>query len=328
MMSDVNGLVVTDVLGLAQPLQKLIKTVAIGVGKVYEPTHIRRMAKAKADEIQIISKSINKNIALPIHYEDGAICIAAEDANELARRAQNRALYQEMKKQQNIESVIAKAYDQLENTEEVSEDPVDPDWINEFFDNVANVSNEEMQVFWGKLLAGEVSKPKSFSLRTLATLKNLTNYEAQIFTKVAPYILGNIADLNEGYINYFLLSDPNLLEHNGISFGQILRLSEAGLVTVTGNTMIGFDIEPKHHTVIINRNKCIHIKNSSDQRVALKYPVYPLTEAGTELFPIACNTKDLGNDDYILDCLDYLRHKGFGAFYNDSWPQEISASIE
>ena len=108
-MSVVNGLVVTDVLGLAKPLQKLVETVAIGIGKVYEPTHIRQMAKAKADEIQIISDSVNKNIALPIHYEDGSICITAEDANELARRAQNRALYQEMKKQQNIESVIGKA---------------------------------------------------------------------------------------------------------------------------------------------------------------------------------------------------------------------------
>ena len=91
-MSDVNGLVVTDVLGLAKPLQKLVETVAIGIGKVYEPTHIRQMAKAKADEIQIISDSVNKNIALPIHYEDGSICITAEDANELARRAQNRVI--------------------------------------------------------------------------------------------------------------------------------------------------------------------------------------------------------------------------------------------
>lgn len=70
-MGDVNGLVVTDVLGLAKPVQKLVETVASGIGKVYEPTHIRRMAKAKADEIQIISDSINKNIALPVRYEAG-----------------------------------------------------------------------------------------------------------------------------------------------------------------------------------------------------------------------------------------------------------------
>lgn len=327
-MGDVNGLVVTDVLGLAKPVQKLVETVASGIGKVYEPTHIRRMAKAKADEIQIISDSINKNIALPVRYEAGEICINAEDANELARRAQNRALYQEMKKQQNIESVIGKAYDQLANEEVASEKPVDPDWVNEFFDNVANVSNDNMQMIWAKLLAGEVLNPGSFSLRTLATLKNLSQNEATLFSQITPYILGNIMQHNANIVSYFLFSDFDLLNRNHIQYSNILLLSDAGLFNIPGNTMINFHMKPEQSTLIIGSNKSIRIENKSSQEVSLCYSAFPLTEAGTQLLPIASQFCTLKIEHYVDDCLEYLQYRGFGTMHRDPLPQEILAYIE
>lgn len=329
-MSDVNGLVVTDVLGLAKPLQKLIETAAIGVGKVYEPTHIRRMAKAKADEIQIISKSINKNIALPIHYEDGSVCIAAEDANELVRRAQNRALYQEMKKQQNIESVIGKAYDELSTVSDVSDTPVDSDWVSEFFDNVANVSNDGMQTFWAKLLAGEVLKPGSFSLRTLATLKNLSQEEAALFTQITPYVLQYKQTDEEGERSLFLFSKFDLLQNNGISFGSILWLSEAGLINDSGNAMINILIKPGQNSLIEVNNKVLNIKNTRASEVSLGYEVYPLTEAGTELFPVAvaCQSEITNTDNYVGECLELLRGRGFGSLYRESVPQDVLMCID
>ena len=70
-MSDASGITVTDVLGFAKGTQKLLDTIALGVGKVYEPWHIQRMAKAKAKEIEIISDKINENFSLPIRYDNG-----------------------------------------------------------------------------------------------------------------------------------------------------------------------------------------------------------------------------------------------------------------
>ena len=40
-MSDASGITVTDVLGFAKGTQKLLDTIALGVGKVYEPWHIQ-----------------------------------------------------------------------------------------------------------------------------------------------------------------------------------------------------------------------------------------------------------------------------------------------
>ena len=46
-MSDVKGIEIHDILGLEEPLTKLIECVSNGIGKIYEPTHIKRIAKAK-----------------------------------------------------------------------------------------------------------------------------------------------------------------------------------------------------------------------------------------------------------------------------------------
>lgn len=308
-MSDVNGLVVSDVLGLAQPLQKLIETVAIGVGKFYEPTHIRRMAKAKADEIQIISKSINKNIALPIHYEDGSICIAAEDANELACRAQNRALYQEMKKQQNIESVIGKAYDELSTVSEVSDAPVDSDWVSEFFDNVANVSNEKMQILWGKLLAGEIKQPGSFSLRTLNTLKTMSQQEATVFNECAQFVLKCKSDTEGVDWDYFLMdnNEGELLPSYGIPFSKIMMLDQAGLITSSGTIHFFFILNPNDTETIYGHHKSIHIKNNGDKQETIHHTAYIFTQTGTELLTIASIGKDPEKpNSYLESCFQEL----------------------
>ena len=60
-MSDVTGLQVSDILGLSEPLTKLIETVSTGMGMLYEPIHLKRRAKAKAEEIKLISDAIIAN---------------------------------------------------------------------------------------------------------------------------------------------------------------------------------------------------------------------------------------------------------------------------
>lgn len=94
-MSDVKGIEISDVLGLSQPLTKLIETVSCGIGKIYDPVHVKRMAKAKAKskEIELISSTVSNNMHLPISYGDGTVSIDTKNANDLVTRAQNRFLF-------------------------------------------------------------------------------------------------------------------------------------------------------------------------------------------------------------------------------------------
>lgn len=311
-MSDVKGIEVSDVLGLSQPLTKLIETVRCAIGKVYEPVHTKRMAKAKAKEIEIISTTMSDNFNLPVCYDDGTISIDTKDVNDLVIRAQNRFLFQEMKKQQNIECVVSNAYSELEDVNSVSDTPVDEDWISEFFNCVANVSTEKMQILWGKLLAGEVKTPGSFSLRTLEALKRLSTKEANMLKEVAPFVLRCKGDAEDTCTDYFLLADSEgvLLKKNNIPFVKIMLLSDAGLLSENSLIHIGFKLEPSQSETIKGLNESIEITNVGSSAIELRHPAYLLTEAGKELWPIVLTKDDEEKASaytYIHECLESLK---------------------
>lgn len=312
-MSDANGIVLSDLLGLSQPLTKLVETVGCGIGRIIEPWHIERMAKAKAREIEIISGAISDNITLPVVYDGGTISINTKDANDLVIRAQNRFLFQEMKKQQNIEAVVCNAYSELKDVDSVSDTPVEEDWISEFFNCVANISAEKMQILWGKLLAGEVQRPGSFSLRTLEVLKRLSLKEANVFNEISPFILQCKGDDEGTYIDYFLIHDDDgtILKKYNIPFSKIMLLSEAGLLCENSLINIGFNVRRNHTEIIRGVNKSIEITNLGSTDFPLRHSAYLCTEAGKEILPIVLSK---GNDEkadaYLLDCMEELKKHG------------------
>ena len=65
----------------------------------------------------------------------------------------------------------------------------DFDWFLRFFESASNVSNEDMQKLWATILAGEVTNPGSFSLRTLDTVYNMSQNEAMIFLEATKIII-------------------------------------------------------------------------------------------------------------------------------------------
>jgi len=64
----------------------------------------------------------------------------------------------------------------------------DLDWYIRFFESVGNITNENLQELWAKILAGQALKKGKFSLRTLETLHNMSSEEAIIFNKLIPYV--------------------------------------------------------------------------------------------------------------------------------------------
>jgi hypothetical protein len=87
----------------------------------------------------------------------------------------------EVKRLKNVAAVIEIA--QKELPAEVSPEPTDPDWISRFFSYAPDVTSEQMQELWGKVLAGEVAQPGAYSLRVLDVLRNMTQDVAEKFTR-------------------------------------------------------------------------------------------------------------------------------------------------
>ena len=174
-----------------------------------EPSHIRRVGKAEAENRILQAKADAQILEITTRAQiDNARLVAAEkpqfeqiivsedvaiqnDVKLLVARAVANKIEDLVREQINLENVIAIAADVLEYEpdENVSDDTVDEDWLTRVFGKARQVSNEDMQELWGRVLAGEVIQPGSFSLRTLDVLANLSQVEAQIFSKVPRFAL-------------------------------------------------------------------------------------------------------------------------------------------
>ena len=222
-----------DLIGLSKPLTKLIEVIAQGVGSISKPYLIKKTADAKAYEIEKISEAISKNQdkLQKIEYEEEKLSLASIDKPEIINeisisdRTTMRIDYQEQKRQQNLENITQKAANHLEFENNVSDEKVDEDWTTRFFNYAQDISNDEMQELWARILAGEVKRPNSFSLRTLELIRNLSKEEASIFNKVANYVIkvNNDALLFKG-------KHDDILEKFDIGFNDIALLQEIGLL--------------------------------------------------------------------------------------------------
>lgn len=278
---------ISDVAGLSKPLTKLVETLANGVGILYGPIHKKRMAKATAEEIQIIADVCQKNLQIPIDYEkDGVVISTNQQIADLAKRAMLCNLAQEMNKQQNIEEILRVTKDVLEHETSVSNEPVSQTWLSNFLEAAGHVEEEDLQKIWGKLLAGEIKQPNSYSLRTLNTLKNMTSNEARIFQSLSSFVV-------MGEEKGFLPHDNELHTKYDIEYENILLLDDCGLINSQGETNCVFSFKPNNVEQLYNNNFVakLHKKNCVDTDVQLD--VYPLTSAGRELFNIVSKDSNL-----------------------------------
>jgi hypothetical protein len=151
---------------LTKPLTKLVEVVSAGMGTLYAPFGTVHQAKADAQAKVILTK-------------------ADAEVLSLQQRAVHRLQYIESRRQANLERIAVEASLALPNV--VSGEAVDEDWILQFFENAQDVCDVEMQQLWGRLLAGEVGSPRTYSKRTLQFLKTMNKQEAVAFVRYCSF---------------------------------------------------------------------------------------------------------------------------------------------
>lgn len=152
---------------LAKPATTLIEKISEAIGGIARPWQIVRVARAE---------SVAKRIEAEAQIE----------VSEIQQRALRRFLSEEEQKQKNIESITEKAIPLL--ADKSNPDGMDRDWIADFFDKCRIVSDDEMQLLWSKVLAGEANEPNSYSKRTVALLGSLSKEEAELFTLFGSFL--------------------------------------------------------------------------------------------------------------------------------------------
>lgn len=174
----------------------------------------------------------------------------------------------------NLNANLAIAATILKDTpdDQVSDEPVNPDWFARWRREARGISDEEMRQLWGHILAEEVKTPHAFSLTTLDILKNITAKDAQLFCKVARFRINELIPLHPTPLGDYNLSN-------------LLKLQELNLVNVDGDVRIG--AKPIDDNCVFRCNGFV-LSSMSDRECQLTdLAGATLTRAGNEIYRIS-----------------------------------------
>lgn len=147
----------------------------------------RREAQAKAEGREAL-----------IRAQDSAALRQIQAQDEVGRARLEIFLRNEYRKQDNHRAVASYAIHDLLNappsspkTSDTEEAPsggeppsLDEDWMNLFSDYAARASSDRLREQWGRILAGEIRKPGTFSFLTLRVVAEMTADLARSFQEI------------------------------------------------------------------------------------------------------------------------------------------------
>ena len=259
---------------LSKPATVLIEKISDAVGAVFEPYQIKRLARAEAEAEKIKA-------------------IAHIELTEIQQRAMIRMVQEEGKKQENIESISAKAIGDLQA--DAKPENVENDWLATFFDKCKLVSDKEMQGVWGRILAGEANRPGTFSKRTIELISTLDKADAHLFTALCGFgwMIGNIVPLIFDF-------EHDIYTKHGINFSALTHLESLGLLRF--EAQFGFIRKglPKSFGVLYYGTPIsLVFDKGTEKDNQLQTGKILLSQAGQELAPISGSRPVDGFIEYV-----------------------------
>lgn len=204
------------------------------------------------------------------------------------KRALKRQQLNKIQRQLNIEDIMAQALSLCPDV--TSRGRPDPDWLEHFIDLAEDIANQAMQKLWAKILVGETVSPGTFSIKSLQTLKQMTQREASALQKCAP--LCGYLEKEDSYLillgyykkpSFFdLLRKGNKesinLSKTGLNFPNILTLMDIGLLY--RKEIESPNLRAEQPFTLSFQGKKLSLKPRNGELV-LSY--YKLTQTGDEL---------------------------------------------
>ena len=299
-------------------MDKLLDYTASGVGAIAGPMLApwrasregkARIAAARADaEVRRIEAESDAETSAIIAKarSDAREYLVSQDA-EIHGTAEftrediiQRIEFQERKQLTNIKSVVEGAADELGDKEVADHEP-DPDWTARFFDYVQDVSSEDMQKIWAKILAGEVKSQGRTSLRTLNTLRNMTKRDAEMFRGICDFVL---------MLGDIFYSD-SVDRFAPLKYGYVTHLQECGLIRPARDAVRVVQTTDSGMAFTSHAVNLL-IKGETQDNAELKIPVLMLTAVGRELHRLVqCKPPE----DYLQDFSSFLKSNGCELFY-------------
>ena len=242
---------------------------------------------------------------------------------EYARVAVQKFGQRVLREQVNLDMISQQAAIELQGgssidqpAPEQTDNVINDDWLNAFETEARQKSTEDMQLLFGKILAGEIRRPGSYSTRTVKILGSLDQNVANHFVRLCSMSVA-ISDAitvpslggNAG---------TNVLQPYGLNFTTINLLNEHGLVISEYNSQ--YDFTPCIHINVVGSQAVCIPFNYQDKHWILMPTSHDnigkqlqlggvaLTQSGRELFNIV-QVEPM--DRYSRELTKYFETQGF-----------------
>ncbi|MDE0636670.1 MAG: DUF2806 domain-containing protein [Candidatus Poribacteria bacterium] len=163
--------------GLTKPVSDLgialIDKIGDATGILYEPTRIKRRAKAEAKAAKIQAE-------------------AKIEITDLQQRTLRRWIEEEVQRQESIEDIITKSFNKL--NDDADPNAIEDDWIIKFFDKGRLITDNKVQDLWASILAGEANSAGSYSPKTLTTLADMNQKSLSLFNTFCSLCVVSLMD--------------------------------------------------------------------------------------------------------------------------------------
>ena len=237
-----------------------------------------------------VARQISENLKVPPAYADAA-----------ARKFASRIV----KEQLNRDAILQFAAGQVSSKTPANECNVEDrgeigdDFLDAFDDVSKSKSTEYMQRLFGRILAGEIEAPGSFSIRSLKTVEQLDQGIAKLFQRLCS--MCTVLEIGGAEQPKTLLdvrvpslggnAGMNALREYGLAFANLNRLNEYGLIIPDFNSWYDYRIcvaDERNTVVAAFRHQggdwgLIPTKQHSGE---LRLSGVELSLVGKELFPI------------------------------------------
>lgn len=226
------------------------------------------------------------------------------NSRKLAREyANNKAIYEQAKEL--FENKDGEFYNQ--------------DWLAYFFDYAKNISNEQMQSIWARLLAGEYNSPGSLSRRLIHKLSIMDSRMAITLNNLFRFVV-HVKKMDENYVGatkyestlryIALILDLDEMEDYDIMHHWLLELENDGFIKFYIDSHFGVDVQ----TIILEYfGTYLKIQNPSEQGIRVGHVL--LTPLGEEFYEIMVHEEIPG----LVDRFSVLFKKsGYDVSISDS----------
>jgi hypothetical protein len=177
---------------------------------------------------------------------------------------------------------------------------IDADWLTNFARLAENVSSEDLQQIWAKLLAGEIKNPGTFKISTLHRISLLSREDAEVMHDFLRYTI------NSNFV-FKYPSKPRIP-----SEADAILVDQLGLITGTEGSLASIPtFRAGESKWFVSHDLAVRVHPEKDETLTI--PAYVLTPLGKDLLVLSKNFASVR--EYVQAFATYLKSRGLAQVY-------------